>query len=145
MVVWSSSEEGYLCGIQSIYTNMNNPSQILTSPIIKGDVPNTIQTSLNFSIDEQIIEIKGNLSIGIIGRIRILTSHGRYIECGNNSGEEFNWKFNSKQYVIGFKGCANDYMTFLFVIHVDRIPQVVAKDIKKITYPNMLKPCIVMK
>jgi hypothetical protein len=132
-----------LCGIQNTYTNINNPLQTLTSPLIKGNASNAIPTTLNFSIDEQIAQIRGNLSIGIIGRIRILTSHGRYIECGNKNGEEFNWKFNSKLYLIGFRCCTNDYMISLFAIYTDRIPQTQLKNIKKIVYPNMLKPCTV--
>eukprot|EP00826_Nyctotherus_ovalis_P043965 TRINITY_DN4699_c0_g2_i2.p1 TRINITY_DN4699_c0_g2~~TRINITY_DN4699_c0_g2_i2.p1 ORF type:complete len:227 (+),score=14.13 TRINITY_DN4699_c0_g2_i2:152-832(+) len=141
MVVWSSSKEGYLCGLQAVYTSLADPSQKLTSACIKSAALNTTAITLQLAKDEQIIQIKGNLSIGNVVRIYVLTNHGRYVESGSKIGEEFCWRFKPEQHLCGFKVCAGDYVTYLFALYDEREPQVYEKDIKKICYPNTYVPC----
>ena len=114
----------------------------MESDAIKGTSDNPIETTLKMDNDEQIRSIEGSLSLGNIVQIFITTNYGQYIECGSKIGENFFWEFSSTQSLCELKVSVARYVTLLFAVYVDHIPEIVNKPIIKIPYPNKTKPCI---
>eukprot|EP00826_Nyctotherus_ovalis_P026547 TRINITY_DN2072_c0_g1_i5.p2 TRINITY_DN2072_c0_g1~~TRINITY_DN2072_c0_g1_i5.p2 ORF type:complete len:188 (-),score=40.32 TRINITY_DN2072_c0_g1_i5:1382-1945(-) len=140
LTIWSTTKEGFLCGVQVGYTHLKDSSRTLVSPPIKGSAQDSVAISLNFEESEQIILIEGYYNNENVTRFCVLTNHGRYIESGDKAGNKFTWKFSPEQYFCGLQVCVEVYVTYLLALWVDRPPQVVSKTIKEVDIPNTYKP-----